>query len=333
MDMTFFITNSNREDLGQLDYTDELDLEMNEDDSKNNDFELKVARVSSSLQHISAGGFFYAPGTAYGGCIEETDSSSNDDEITFRGFNWMGFLSVDVIEPPAGQDYWTYSGEANEGIRKMLGESLGGMFEVTEEDSGIQISGYQARYYSKLKALEDMLEKNGARLKIEAVKTEQSFKIMLEAVEIHNLCEEVTYNEDNKINIRIDDMKWGINHLICLGKGELKDRIVVHLYLGPDGQVRDTQYYQGFKERKAIYDYSSAQSESDLREKGAEKLLDLANYKKMELTADDIDLDIGDIVGGIDKETGVTIQKPIVRKILKLKKGEVEIEYKTEGES
>lgn len=333
MDMTFIITDKDRKELGALEYTDELDLEMNQDDSKANDFELTVARTSGSLQHISVGGFFYAPGTPYGGCIEETDSSSDDDEIVFRGFNWMGFLSADVIEPPAGQDYWTYTGEANEGIRQMLGESLGGMFDVSEEDSGIQISGYQVRYYSKLKALQDMLEKNGARMSIETVQTEQGFKIVLAAVAIQNLCEEVTYNEDNKINIRIDDMKWGINHLICLGKGELKDRTVVHLYLGPDGQVRDTQFYQGFRERKEVFDYSSAQSEEDLREKGAEKLLDLANYKKMELTVDDMDLDIGDIVGGIDKDTGATIQKPIVRKILKMKKGDVEIEYKTEGEN
>ena len=34
MDMTFLIADSNRYELGELGYTDELDLEMNGDDSK-----------------------------------------------------------------------------------------------------------------------------------------------------------------------------------------------------------------------------------------------------------------------------------------------------------
>ena len=56
MDMTFLIADSNRYELGELGYTDELDLEMNGHDSKNNDFELAVARSSDSLRHIGIGG-------------------------------------------------------------------------------------------------------------------------------------------------------------------------------------------------------------------------------------------------------------------------------------
>ena len=56
MDMTFLIADSNRYELGELGYTDELDLEMNGDDSKNNDFELAVARSSDSLRHIGIEG-------------------------------------------------------------------------------------------------------------------------------------------------------------------------------------------------------------------------------------------------------------------------------------
>lgn len=333
MDMTFLIADSNRYELGELGYTDELDLEMNGHDSKNNDFELAVARSSDSLRHIGIGGYIYAPGTAYGGCIEESDAASNEKVIYYRGLNWLGFLCADVVEPPGGQDYRTFSGEANACIAEMVEHTLGGMFTVSTEDSGITIKSYQARYCTVLEALQKMLKTAGARLNIETVQEEGTFRIRLSAVPIQNLCEEVTYNEDNRINLRIQDMRWGINHLICLGRGELKDRLVVHLYLQPNGSVGRTQYYQGFRERKAIYDYSSAQSEEDLVEKGTERLLDICSYNNMEVTVEDVDLAIGDIVGGKDIATGVSLQKPIIKKILKLQKGSVSIEYRVEGEN
>jgi hypothetical protein len=33
----------------------------------------------------------------------------------------------------------------------------------------------------------------------------------------------------------------GVNHLICLGSGELQNRIVVHLYVDADGNISQTQ--------------------------------------------------------------------------------------------
>ena len=150
MDMTFLIADSNRYELGELGYTDELDLEMNSDDGKDNDFELAVARSSDSLRYIGTGGYIYAPGTAYGGCIEESDAASNEKVIYFRGNNWLGFLAADVVEPPGGQDYRIFSGEANACIAEMVADTLGGMFEVSGEDSGVAIKSYQARYCTVL---------------------------------------------------------------------------------------------------------------------------------------------------------------------------------------
>ncbi|MFR3391090.1 MAG: hypothetical protein ACLTT1_11155 [[Clostridium] scindens] len=68
-------------------------------------------------------------------------------------------------------------------------------------------------------------------------------------------------------------------------------------------------------------------------EKGTERLLDICSYKNMEVTVEDVDLAIGDIVGGKDIATGVSLQKPIIKKILKLQKGSVSIEYRVEGEN
>ena len=44
-------------------------------------------------------------------------------------------------------------------------------------------------------------------------------------------------------------------------------------------------------------------------------------------------IDIGDIVGGKDYLTGISMQKPINRKIWSVSSGKEKIEYKLEGET
>ena len=56
------------------------------------------------------------------------------------------------------------------------------------------------------------------------------------------------------------------------------------------------------------------------------------NYKKMSLEVQDMDLQIGDIVSGRDYNSGLSLQKPVVQKIVKIEKGTATVEYKVEGE-
>ena len=59
---------------------------------------------------------------------------------------------------------------------------------------------------------------------------------------------------------------------------------------------------------------------------------ELQNYKSVDLTIDDIDLEMGDIIGGREQVTGTSVVKPIIGKILKIKDGRAEIEYKIKGD-
>ena len=52
----------------------------------------------------------------------------------------------------------------------------------------------------------------------------------------------------------------------------------------------------------------------------------------MSLSADDVDMEIGDIVGGREYITGTVVKKPIINKILQKKNGIISIEYKLKGE-
>lgn len=71
---------------------------------------------------------------------------------------------------------------------------------------------------------------------------------------------------------------------------------------------------------------------TQLKEDGTKRLKDLMNYKKCEMTVEDIDLELGDIVSGYDEITDTQVRKPVVRKILKVQNGSTTIDYKVEGE-
>ena len=46
------------------------------------------------------------------------------------------------------------------------------------------------------------------------------------------------------------------NHLICLGSGELKNRIVLHFYADERGNISTTQTLFGIDERTTTYNYT-----------------------------------------------------------------------------
>ena len=83
--------------------------------------------------------------------------------------------------------------------------------------------------------------------------------VRLAAVPIVDWSDQLEYGQDNRVDFTTRDNQRGINHLICLGRGELADRLVIHLYLQPDGSIVDTIYYTGVEERTAVFDFSSAE--------------------------------------------------------------------------
>ena len=180
-----------------------------------------------------------------------------------------------------------------------------------------------------------MLEKENARINIEIQQggPNEPFFVVLSAVPIQNLSEEVEFSQDSRIAINLKESRRGINHLICLGKGELKDRQVVHLYAQLDGSIlQDKKYYTGLQERTEVYDYSSAETLEDLISNGKKRLKERMSSKAMKMKVQGINVQIGDIVAGRDYETGLHLQKPVVQKIVSVENGVITIEHKVEGE-
>lgn len=241
-----------------------------------------------------------------------------------------------IIEPPEGQAYKMVKGDAHTVLAELLTGISGGLFTVPEELSGITVSGQFDRYTTLLDGMNKLLESSSARLQIQAVQggTGDIFKVEVSAVPIADYSAEIEYSQDNKIDLTIRDYRRGINHLICLGTGELTERMVRHLYVQADGSIGTVQYYTGLDERTAVYDYPNAEDENELLESGKEQLQELASYQKLELSvSDELDLAIGDIIAGRDRLTGLYLKKPIVNKVLKIKKGKETISYKVEGDN
>lgn len=299
------------------------------------DFEIGYAESLNNFEMLStplnARGL-YIEGTEFGGIFEYEHGFSDETKQTLKGWTWRGLLTQGIITPPSGWDYYIASGDANDIIREMLSDFLGGFFDVPETASGFQLNNYQFPLYCDyLTGISGMLESVGAKIKITASKPAigAALSVVVEAVPVQQIAGAL--NEDSPVQLEYTYNGMGINHLICMGQGQLQDRQRVDLYVTRTGDITTQQYYTGFDERTAYYDYASAESEADLINDGTKRLQELCNsnliaaHAKMEL-----DLSIGDTI--VSTYKGKMVIAPIIQKILTIQSGAISTEYKVKGE-
>lgn len=295
-----------------------LDLAFGEDE---NDFELAV---HDSDVRLEAGAFVYVDGTEYGGIIDSTGGSleSNVPTVTYEGRTWHGLLASRIIQPSSGQDYWTVSGDATDCVQKVIDRiGLGEVMTTSPaRASGLTVSSYRFdRYTDAYAGLKKMLESCGGKLRM----AYDSGMLRLSAMPV------ATYGGvDSDLLDYSYDRDWHpVNHLICLGTGEGKDRVVVHLYSDTEGVVSETQSLTGLDEVQAVYDYSNA-GRDELVEKGREKLEALQAQGGVDVRIHDgLDLDIGDIVASHDRLSGIDVTAQVTKKIVKLAHGVLTVSY------
>lgn len=309
----------------------DVDFSVGED----NDYEIKIRR-DSWREEYTFGNVLYIPGTEYGGIIGEINTDTSLDTISILGRTWRGKLDKKIIVPPAGQDYATASGELNQILRNLITGQFGDYFVVSQNDTGINIASYQfERYCTLLAGITKMLKSMEHKLHIEYVQQErgQPGYVELSAVPIVDYSDEIELSQDSQLNFSFKNNRNGVNHLVCLGKGELQDRQVIDLYVQEDGSIGTTQYYTGIREVAEVYEDTSSES-AELQEKGTEKLQELMNSTtfSMDIETLGIDVEIGDIIGGRDYLTGLYAKKPIKGKIYKVTGGKESLEYEIEGD-
>lgn len=318
-------------ELRRLNYK-KIDMDLNNDRT----FEMTIVADDYSNE-LAYGNWVYIPNTEYGGIIGEKTSETAEGDIKIEGFTWRNVLEKKIIEPPAGQAYKTVSGELNSVIADLVAEAgLGSIFVVSNESSGVSVSNYQFDRYATLRAgIVKMLKSVDCKLQIRAIQQDGGLPtyIELSAQPIVDQSNTIELSQDCQLNFTFHEKRNGINHLICLGKGEGVDRTVLHLYVQQNGTVGTTQYYTGVDERAETYDFSNAEAD-ELEEKGIEKLQELMDMQEfnMNVEALDIDVDIGDIVGGRDYVTGMYMAKPVENKIYTEEDGVISKDYELEGD-
>ena len=309
--------NTNKEDVGVLkDYT--LDLEFGSE----NNFECTV----NSNNHVCDAGFYlYYENAEYGGVIDSIAFNTEGEEVVYKGRTWHGILESKILEPDKGADYLIVEGDANTVLSFLISRmGLDGLFKVSTAVSGINISYQMNRYVGGYTGIMKMLKKHGAKLYIEFKK---GF-VELSAKPLIDYSQDEQFDTD-QITFDIQKNYQPINHVICLGKGELKNRRVIHVYADKEGNISGTQTLTGLEEVSATYENANAESDDELSQGG----IDLINAS---WSADTVDFsfdsdketfDVGDIIGAVERTTGAEVRAYITKKIVNISKGTTSIQY------
>lgn len=193
--------------------------------------------------------------------------------------------------------------------------------------SPTEVSNYQfPRYIDAYSGIVKMLSAVGAKLKI--IYNDKDSCVNISAVPISDLSEKYEYSDDYGMKIIIEKKTGGVNHLICLGAGELAARTVIDLYVDKTGAITEKQAYFGEYEIAETYDYGNSESATELKEKGIEHLKELKSSDSVSASFSKLDVDIGDIVGGRNRATGIVLKEPVTQEIVKIKNGIETITYK-----
>ena len=264
--------------------------------------------------HLPKKSLVYIDGTEWGGvvrgCRPSTLGESPTNTIT--GQTWHGVLAESCICPDAGADYYESSGEANAALRALVArQGLGDLFDVSPEDSGFRVSYRHERFADSYSSIRKMLRRSGAKLRISK---EPGRKPELSAVEVGS------HVDDGSSQRYGYELRVGTpyNHIICLGMGDLAERAVVHLYADADGNVSSVQTLFGLDERQYVYELSNREAD-ELAEEGAKKLKELQATSMCELRLpEDESFDVGDVVGVIDDETGVSVVSDVTKVVVRI---------------
>jgi hypothetical protein len=250
-----------------------------------------------------------------------------EDKLTYKGRTWHGILASKVIEPNPGEAYLTVSGDVNTIISDLITRlGLGGLFVAESSKSNLVIDSYKFdRYVDAYTGLTKMLGKISGKLKFSFINSH----VVISASPIIDYSKDEQFDNDS-VEMEFEKTQNTVNHLICLGKGELTERTVVHLYADENGNVSQIQTFFGVEEVTATYEYPTVESVEELVKNGTTKLQEYTSPNKVQMnfTPESNTFDIGDIIGAREIITSTSASAKVTKKIVTISQGEVNIQYK-----
>lgn len=230
--MDLIYADDTRKDIGVIQSYD-LDMAYGSDE---NNFTCSVDR----RDHCCDKGYFiYVEDEEYGGIVDSINVDTEKDTIVYKGRTWHGILEKKVIQPEPGNDYLVLAGEANEVLQQIIDLiGLSSLFMASTEDSGINIVAYQVdRYVYAYSGIKKMLKEFYGKLRIRW----QNGMIVLSAEPRYDYSQDEEF-DTSQVDFQLQKNFRPVNHMICLGQGDLKDRAVIHIFTDEFGGVQ--QYVQ-----------------------------------------------------------------------------------------
>lgn len=247
-----------------------LDLSFGENE---NDFVLKCPE---SVTRLYPDMVVYIDGTEYGGVIDSVAIDTETRMFTYSGRTWHGILENKTVYPYKNSDHMVLTGEANYVIGILLErlslvpssrnelyvQPQGAFLTASPEDSGIYIDGYVVSngtgvYESGYSLLRNML-----------------YQYKAKPIIINGVVKAVNYNDYTIGNAWLYDSQQfraqrnynSVNHIHCLGAGELSKRYTIDLYLNESGQVLPYGHDERIYDSDYYTDISALAGSSDPEE-------------------------------------------------------------------
>lgn len=287
--------------------------------SGENDFELTLYDGTV----LPDRGLVYVDGTEVGGIVDHMKDELSDgvSVVTYSGRSWHGMLAGKVLQPDSGQDYLKVSGPVNQVLSNLLARiGLADVFKVRADSTKTIPTFRFDRYCTAYDGIRRMLAANDLKLMFQEV--DGTIWMYAQPIVDHN----DTVDSD-LVDFSITKDYRRTNHMIGLGKGDLRNRLVVHYYADGSGKVSNTRTFDGRDEIAAVYDYSSAEKD-ELDKQTKKQLQDLQGAGAVDVTVHDgLSLDVGDRVAGRDHVTGLTVTAIVLKKIVKLSGGLLSVSY------
>lgn len=316
-------------ELNDIEFFDNCDADFSLGNGDNT-FEIKISR-SSWNQNYGIGAAVYIPNTEFGGYIGEIKSQTSLDTVSLLGRTWRGMMQKKIILPDNGSTVKTVSGDITSILIQLINPAFSNVIKASEILTGKTVSHEIIGYSTMLDAIELMLEEYGYKLLLKFKQQNNAAGyIEASAVPIADYSSEIELSNDNQIDFIFDTVKNGVNHLVVLNP---ESQTKLDLYADSNGNISQTKSFTGIEEIEELYECNESDSAA-FKQSGIEQFKTVMNRKSfsMDVESLDLDIDIGDIIGGRDYITGMSLKKPIKTKIYRIENNSISLEYGIEGE-
>lgn len=263
-------------------------------------------------------------GTQLGGWVDGTHvvKKNGVTTLTLTGRTWHGMLASRILQPDNGQDYLTVTGSAATVLTSLIKRlGLDSLFAIDPDAAGT-VSNYRFnRYVDAWTGMRTMLKTIDRTLAV----TFQDHGPMLSTRPIRHIGDEI---DSDLMDIDIETV-GNVNHMIGLGKGQLKARATAHWYMDAKGTASQTQSIKGAGEITRIYEDTNSEG-TELSNATRDRLKESWQTPNITCTPHDgLEIDIDDEITAREHVTGNTVTATVTKATVKHALGVTSTTYET----